>query len=123
MGDYPWASYQYPYHNYNASGSSLIASKIEVIDGYPISVFKLSRPATYKPNDNSYVGSISSGYEIATTSSTTGSSSGNEDFMIFYKLKNPTTGRWENLVKDVYGYGFVDLDLAAGSMPNDRTVC
>lgn len=120
--EYAWASSQYPYHNYNASGSSLVpCNRTLVVNGTTMNIFKLQRATTYKDRNNNILGSLPAGTEIATPSSTTGASSGNEDYMIFYQIKNQY-GIWNNLTTDQYGYGFVHLDLTAGSMPSDRTV-
>lgn len=125
LDDYGWVAYQEPYHYYNSNGSTLVTSATENIGGTVYRIFTVNKSArTYRSSDGKNQGTLPIGTKLATLSSTTGQSYGG--YMIFYK-KKLSGGSWQNLVsadKDTNGktYGFVDLGLPVGTMPNSRPI-
>ncbi len=116
LGYYGWVQYQEPYHYYNSNGSSLTASATESISGKAYRIFTVKKAVTYRNPAGISQGTLSVGTKLATDSSTAGQSYGGH--MLFQKKKTGST--WSDLVSG--GYGFVDLGLSGGSMPNDRAI-
>jgi len=119
LGDYAWASYQEPYMYYNSNGTTLIASATETIGGKTYRIFTVHGYARgYRKTNGDYVGTLSVGTKLATTSSTSGVNF--PGYMQFFKKKIPG-GSWQDLISGAT-YGFVDLGLSVGSTPSTRPI-
>jgi hypothetical protein len=115
---YDWVNYQEPYHYYNSNGSTLIDSTVITISGTGYRQFSLSRAVTVRAISGSVYTTLNPDNTlIATNTSHTGQNY--PGYMEFQKVKIGQGG-WANLCGTTYGY--VDLDLAHGSMPNNRSV-
>lgn len=116
LGKYEWDSYQEPYHYYNSNGSTLVAANTCKISNTTYYLFTVDTPVYYRNKAGEVQGLLTDNTILATTSSTTGSTY--NQYMIFYKKKVGST--WVDLCDD--GYGFVDLCLQGGTMPNNRSI-
>jgi hypothetical protein len=115
---YDWVNYQEPYHYYNSNGSSLVGSTSVSINGTAYRQFSLSRAVTVRAISGSVYSTLNPDNTlIATNTSHTGDNY--SGYMEFQKIKI-AQGNWANLCGTTYGY--VDLDLAHGSMPSNRSV-
>ncbi len=117
LGYHAWVSSQEPYHYYNSNGSSLVSAARVSISGKSYYVFTVNKSVSYRNPSGVVQGRLASGTKLATDCSTTGQTYGG--YMLFQKKKTGST--WTDLVSGS-GYGFVDLGLAIGSMPNDRAI-
>ncbi len=120
MDDYAWVKYQEPYHYYNSNGSALVSAAKETIDGKSYRVFTVvgsSRNCKDRDGNNVYM--LPEGTRLATSASTTGQS--HMSYMIFYKKILPTQASWNDLIPGE-GYGFVDLGISIGTMPDSRPI-
>lgn len=117
LGPYAWAAYQEPYHFYNSNGTGLVAASTESIDGSTYRIFTVKKAVTYRNPSGTSQGTLAVNTLLATNQSTTGQTY--NGYMYFAKKK--TGASWLNLVSGGT-YGFVDLGLSLGSMPNDRAI-
>jgi len=117
LGDYAWVQYQEPYHFYNSNGTTLSASATESIGGTTYRIFTVEKAVTYRNPSGVSQGTLAVGTKLATTQSTAGQTYGG--YMLFTK-KKVGAGSWTDLVTG--GYGFVDLGLSLGAMPNNRAI-
>jgi hypothetical protein len=117
LGEYGWVSSQEPYHYFNSNGSSLVSSATESISGVTYRIFTVQKAVTYRNSAGTSQGTLAVGTKLATDQSTTGQTYGG--YMLF-KKKKVGSGAWQDLVSG--GYGFVDLGLSQGSMPNNRAI-
>lgn len=113
----PWYNSQEPYHYFNSDGSSLVSSATETIGGTSYRIFTVKKAVTYRNSAGTSQGTLAVGTKLATTQSTTGQTYGG--YMLFSK-KKVGSGAWQDLASG--GYGFVDLGLSQGSMPNTRAI-
>jgi hypothetical protein len=102
---------------HNSNGSSLSASATESIGGTTYRIFTVKKAVTYRNSAGTSQGTLAVGTKLATTQSTTGQTYGG--YMLFAK-KKVGSGAWQDLVSG--GYGFVDLGLSKGSMPDNRAI-
>jgi hypothetical protein len=117
LGEYGWVSSQEPYHYFNSNGSSLVNSATENIGGVTYRIFTVQKAVTYRNSSGASQGTLAVGTKLATDQSTTGQTYGG--YMLF-KKKKVGSGSWQDLIGSTYG--FVDLGLSQGSMPNGRAI-
>jgi len=114
-----WAQYQELYHLLNSNGSGLTSSKTATINGTTYRTFTVKRSLGVMDKNRHTKDPVASGTMLATTQSTVGVNY--PGYMIFNKKKLPGSSTWQDLIPGET-YGFVDLGLSYGSMPNNRPI-
>lgn len=119
LEDYEWNAYQHPYMYYNSNGSTLVESKKVTINGNVHRLFTVNRAVKYRAINGTELGTLPVGTQLATNSSTTGMNY--TSYMVFFYKRASSSSPWTKL--DLNGnYAFVDLDIANGNMPYDRSI-
>ena len=114
-GEYAWVKYQEPYAYYCVSSDGTSLASAGTIGGYY--AHGLSRNVTVLTPNGNYAKTLGPGAIIGTVYSTCGQTY--TTFMRFDIVSYDGVG-YENLTSG--GYGFVSLQLEAGSMPNNRSI-
>ena len=119
LGYYSWNAQQEPYFYYNSNGSKLVASAKATISGKAYRVFTVKKAVSYKNPSGTTLGTIPVGTQLACQSSTTGKTY--PGYMVFYYKRSSSTASWSK-ISSSNEYVFVDLGLANGAMPNNRSI-
>ena len=119
LGYYAWNAQQHPYMYYNSNESKLVESNKATINGNVHRIFTVNRAVKYRAINGTLLGTLPAGTQLATNSSTTGMNY--TSYMVFFYKRASSTSSWTKL--DPNGnYAFVDLDIANGNMPYDRSI-
>ena len=97
----------------------MVESKKTTINGNVHRIFTVNRAVKYRAINGTELGTLPAGTQLATNSSTTGMNY--TSYMVFFYKRTSSTSSWTKL--DPNGnYAFVDLDIANGNMPYDRSI-
>lgn len=111
-----WVEKQEPYHY-----CSLTSSSTTPIDNSRYYTFTVKSAVTAINSTGSQSITLPAGYQVATDQSTVGVS--NPHRMLFRYYRTSSSGTWKKFFpSNTKTYGFVDLGLTIGSMPNTRPV-